>query len=446
MLLTYRLSTIIILGLGLTIVSCGKKAGSKSSGETSTPQLGQTEIEKLLENQTVACDGNTACPNYLTKIAVIKDRKLSFCTGFLVNETTVATSASCLPNFIKKTGIDCSKDVFFFFPETVNRPAERVACQKVIQVSWNEGKDPVLWRDDVAFLELGKSLNYRRQAIFSRDGVVNNKEYNTWFVDQVDDSTAIIRREGCETLHNNYVNPFASSESSPNLIFGKCKFKRGSTGAPVIDSRGKVRAMVSLPISDAAKQSLVNTGLLTDPLKEMLHATNFACAPTIFDSDILDEKECSKDLNYGKFDSLRISMLSSNTLFADMKKKFIEALEPTNKYVRYEVKFVDNGSSLETKVSPTCFKPLNTWISSLNGTRNNYVFEVQIPMKTFKRTMDSSARVQGVVVDNGAKKYFMQFSLKNLRNSKTSTVFMWNSDENYTYSSLTETCQQDLLL
>ena len=447
MLVSRRLSTLLVLGLGLTIVSCGKKAADKhNTAESTSPQIGQSEIEKLLDGQSVACDGNTACPNYLTKIAVVKDRKLSYCTGFLVNETTVATSAGCLPNLIRKNGLDCSKDVFFFFPETPNRPAERVACRKVIQVSLNDGSDPVLWRDDVAFLETAKVLDYRRQVVISRDGVVNNKDYSTWFIDQVDDYTAIIRRENCETLHNNYVNPFAANESSPNLIFGKCLFKRGNRGAPVIDSRGKVRAMVSQPISEEAKKSLNQTGLLTAPLKEMLHATNFACAPTVFDSDMLDEKECSKDLNYARFDALRIGMMSGTTLFADMKRRLIESLDGMNKYVRYEVKFIDNGSVVENQIAPKCFKPLSGWMASLSGTRNNYVFDISLPMKSFKRTMDASARIQGQLVDNGMKKYSMQFSMKSLRNNKTSTVFMWNSDENYTYPNLSETCQQDLLL
>lgn len=434
-------TTRLVLGICVfSAVGCGKKAKESSSPEQQTPHLEPTQIEQLLQKQEVACDTNQACPNYMSKVVVVNGDKLKYCTGFLVDEDVVATSASCLPLFLRRNTQDCSKDVFFFFPRTANRPAERVGCTEVMLVSQLEGTDPVLWRDDVSFLRISKRLTYRRQAAIVRDGASNNKEYSAWFVDQVDETTALIRRGSGTALHNTYINPLAVNEASPNLIFADTNFKESNSGAPVLDSRGKVRAILSSPISTNLRDYLNSTGLLLKPLREMAHATNFACAPTVFDNDVLDERECFKDLRYSKVDELRANMLSTTSLFSDMRTKFEAALESKSPYIRFGVKMIPKGDIQETEIYPKCFKPLAGWLTSLNGTRNNYVFEISLPFKTFRRAMDANGRIQGVTQDVPEKKYYMQFSLKSLRSTKTSVIFMWNTNENRTFPNMSETC------
>ena len=434
-------TTRIVLGLCVLTISCGKKPGSdKRGGEVVTPPLEQSQVEQLLATQEVVCDSNQACPNYLSKIVVVNNNKLQYCTGFLVEEDVVATSTSCLPTFLRRNTQDCSRDVFFFFPRTANRPAERVDCSQVVQVSQLEGSDPVLWRDDVSFLKLKKKLTYRRQASVSRDGVSSNKDYTAWLVDQVDASTAIIRRSTCTALHGTYINPLAVNDSSPNLVFADCGFKETNSGSPVLDSKGRVRAIISTGISTKLRDYLGSTGLLLKPLREMVHATNFACAPTLENSDVLDERECFKDMRYSKVDDLRAAMLSTTALFSEMRAKFEESLEAKSPYLRFGVKMIPKGDIQETEIYPKCFKPLSAWLATLSGTRNNYVFEISLPFKSFRRAMDANGRIQGVIQDMPVRKYFMQFSMKSLRSNKTSTVFMWNDSENRTYQNMNETC------
>ena len=442
--LRFLFTTTLLLGMSV-FVGCGKKAKNDDSFTPSRPSLEPSEMDMLLSRQEVACDGNQACPNYLTKIAVVNNNKLNFCTGFLVNENTVATSSSCLPNLLRLVGQDCSRDVFFFFPKTSNRPAERVGCKQVLQVSQLDGNDPILWRDDVSFLELSTSLYNRRQASISRDGLGNAKEYQTWFVDQQDDYTAIIRREYCEAAYNTYINPLASNLSSPSMVFNNCAMKNGNTGAPILDSKGKVRAIVSANMDAKLRTYLESTGLLTTSLRQMFHATSFACAPTIDNSEMLDEKECTKDLNYNKVDRLRSEMLSNNNCFADLKKKLEASLESFSKYISFGVKLIPNGDYQRAEVYPKCFKPLASWIATLNNTRNNYVMELSLPNNTFKRAMDEYGRIYGAAVDTKNEKFFLQFSLKSLRSAKKSTVFMWNDAVNKTFPELSETCEESLI-
>lgn len=436
--------TVLAMGICLLLIGCGKKAETQK-GTPDQVRPPQTQIEEYLAKQTVSCEGNQACPNYIAKIVVVQGSKYKFCTGFLTDDNIVATSSSCLPSLLRLNGQDCSKDVFFFFPKTPTRPAESVGCTKVQLISQLPGQDPVLWRDDVAFLEINKELRYRRQAQIVRDGVGNNRQFSAWMIDQQDDISAIVKKATCESVHNNYVNPLVLNESSPNMLFADCLTTTGATGAPVIDNRGKVRAMITRKIDAGLRTYLENTGLLTNGLKEMFHATNFACAPTLNDNDMLDERECLKDLTYSKVDRIRSEMLSTNLLFGDLKKKFEESLNKVSKYVEFGVKLIPKGDVQDTEIYPKCFKPLNIWLESLNNTRNTYVDDVTLPVRSFRRVMDPYGRISGLTVKGDDKETFVQFSLKNLRNYQRSSILMWSGREPVqTFPGVTEECTASL--
>lgn len=436
-------TTWIVLGLSVFASGCGKEAkSSKSKPDRVTPPI-QNRLLELIKRQEVACDPNQACPNYLAKVVVIDDNKLKFCTGFLVKADVVATSTSCIPSFLRRNGQDCSKDIYFNFPRTSNRDPEQVGCKSVLQVSQLEGTDPVLWRDDIAFLKINKQLTYRKQASIVREGLFNNKIYTAWFVDQVDDRTAFIRREYCDALHETYVNPLVKTESSPNMVLGSCVFKTGNSGAPIIDNRGKVRAMVSTGMSSKVRDYLASTGILLKPLKPMLHGTNFACAPTVFDSDMLDQEECLKDLNYKEVDGLRNFMLSSNEVFAEMKKKLEESLESKSPYYKFGVELLNKGDTYEAFITPKCFKPISGWLLSLSSYRNAFVTTVKLPGKSFKRGLDANGRSQGLIIDGPDTKLAIQMSLKSVRSSKKSHIITWNAEtdgDRRDYANMTESC------
>lgn len=446
MCLNLRIILMLSLGVCFLLIGCGKKAENKnaSTPERERPEI--TEIEEFLSKQDVNCESNQACPNYISKIVVIHGDKYKYCTGFLTEDDVVATSSSCLPNLLRLNGQDCSKDVFFFFPKTWNRPAERVGCEKVSLISQLPGQDPILWRDDVAFLRLSKEVKYRRQAKIIREGINNHRQYTSWMIDQQDDYSAIIKKVTCEGVHNNYINPLVSNEASPNMLFADCPVTVGGTGAPVIDNRGKVRAMLSGPMDPKLRTYLESTGLLTNGLKQMSYATNFACAPTNRNNDMLDDRECLKDLTYSKVDRARSEMLSTNMLFGDLKRKFEESLKNVSKYVNFGVKLIPKGDLQETEIYPKCFKPLTNWLDSLNNTRNIYVHDVALPKRSFRRAIDHYGRVQGLTIDGEERETFVQFSLKNLRSFQKSSILMWSRSQDVeTYQSISEECSSSLL-
>ena len=438
-----RLSTFMLLLVGLCSLasSCGKKAKNNESQKEEPYRPPISQIEDFLSKQNVLCEGNQVCPNYIAKIVVLQPSGFKYCTGFLTDDGVVATAANCIPDRIRSVGQDCSQDVFLFFPRTSTRPSERVGCLEVMQVSQLIENDPILWRDDVAFLKVTPTVAYRKKARISREGIGNSKQFYSWTIDQQDDRTAIIKRSTCEAIHNNYINPLVSNDSSPNMVFSDCGSANGISGAPVIDRLGNVRSIISKTMDANLRRYLESTGLLIDGLKHMVHASNFACAPTPEDSDMLDERECSKDLNILRVDKARSDMLSTVTLFANMKKELEDSISKLSPHVRFQVKMIPQGDTQEADITPKCFKPLNDWLSTF-GNRNIYVGDVNIPTITFRRTMDSFGRIKGTSVEGPIKHYSIQYSLKNLRSSRRASILMWEGDSAVqTYSSITEDCR-----
>jgi hypothetical protein len=444
------LRSAVSLGFGICVllVGCGKKSETTDEGRPEVVRPPQTEIDSYLDKQYVSCQGNQACPTFLAKIVVVLGKNYKQCTGFLTEENIVATSASCLPTLLRRSGQDCSRDVFFFFPKAGNRPMERVGCRKVILVSNNEGSDPILWRDDVAFLELSAALPERRRAFINRDGVPAGQRFTTWMIDQQDDFSALIKKGTCESVHNNYINPLAWTAASPNMLFADCPVLRGGTGAPVLDGRGRVRSMISKNIDPKLRAFLESTGLLREPLKDMVHATNFACAPTPRDSTVLDERECAKDLTYARVDRFRAEMLSSNLLFGELRKNLEDSLLDASRFVRFGVKLNPKADGQVAEIFPLCFKPFAEWLAAMSPNRNIFVDDVVLPSRTFKRSMDGYARITGTTVAAPDQVSFVQFSLKNIRTFRRSSVLMWTRDDAdvvRTFPGLSEECPASLL-
>lgn len=440
-----RLKFLMLIGICSLVAACGKKA--KTEKFQIQPYEEPISVnERFIEKQTVACDANSFCPNYIAKLVVVDGlNSYRYCTGFLTDENTIATSSSCLPSLMRREGQDCSRDIFVFFPKTANREAERVSCKSVLKFSSLSGTDPNLWRDDLSFLSLQKSLPYRRQVRISRDGVPNHRFFTTWMVDQQGDFAALIKKSTCQAVHNNYVNPLVTGPSSPNMVFADCGLTTGSTGAPVIDNYGQVRAVISKGISTRLAESIKKFGWLKEPLREMSHATNLACAPTIYDYEMLDERECTKEMSELAIAGLREQMTSFGVLFDEPKEKLRETLENKSKYIYFDMKLSTAGNVQNVSVLPKCFKPLPSWLPFINSGRNNYVFDIALPRVQFRKVMDENGRISGEVEEGPEVPYYIQFSLKQLKSAKRSFVWMWNTLDNLTFPNMSDQCSESLL-
>lgn len=436
---------LLIVGCSVLVVSCGKKAGTKDNSDPEITRPESNPDEEYLKKQNVSCEANQNCPNYIAKIVVKDNNSYRFCTGFLVDKNIMGTSTSCLPSYIRLANSDCTRDVFVYFPKT-SRPAERVGCVRITQVSDLEGVDPILWRDDVSFFEITETSAVRRRALISTTGIPDYKQFNSWMVDQMDDYSAIIRQTTCEATHKSYVNPLSMNEHSPNVLFADCSFKNGATGAPIVDSRGDVRAIISSPMDPKIRKTLEETKLLENGLKDMIHASNFACAPNPQTDEVRD-RECYKPLSYSDVDRIRTEMLSTNIVIGTLRRKYEDLINAGSKYVRYGVKLItkdSNTNRFDTEIYPKCFRPYAEWLSSLSKERNMYTERVKVTLKSFKKTMDPNARVFGQGLDGADKIMEARFSLKDIREDKSSAVSLTLSGTERKFPRMSDQCQPSL--
>lgn len=407
------------------LLSCGKKANEEKKPQIKPviePQT--TELDTLLERQELICDQGK-CPKYLVKIAIkTKDQTLKFCTGILTDPITVATTTSCLPESLRVEDLSCDKDIHFFFEDGA-KPI-RAKCRKVLKVSEIETKDPVLWRSDVSFLELESKLDRRalRPENIWRGGMGNLAKFIVWSIDSENDFVGHIKKNECEAIHNTYFNPFSNDESSPNVTIAGCPYVKGNSGSPVLDYRGRLRGMISRPIDSGVVSELMRRGILENTLKPISFAANFACAPTIYDTDVLNFDECTKKLEESIYLQMQSQMISIDELFKAPLLRLEAALNEANRYIKVRLlQITETYDTRRIKIVPRCFKNVSRWIGEFTS-RDAFNFYMEIPEKTLKRSMDDYGRLKVVENDRAKFNYTFQFYPKILKSSGKATIFV----------------------
>lgn len=210
----------------------------------------------------------------------------------------------------------------------------------------------------------------------------------------------------------------------------RCPFKTGFSGAALVDNRGNLRATVSRPLLGSVKASLEETKLLTKPLWDFVHSTNYACVSTIFDSEILDSNECNKDISKYLLDSLRSQMFQYETLFGEQLSKLQESVSNLNKYVRYEVRTVGTGDNFSADIVPKCFKKMADWLWTFPQSQKTYFYDLELPQRSYKKAIDAYGRTLGIETVKPAKRFYFQFSLKFLKSYGEAIIFMNDDSTN----------------
>lgn len=428
------LSVLLILFVG-----CGKEEKSKTSASVQSQPTLETD-------QDITCSNEDDCHSGIGKIVVTENNKPTICTGFLVDFNTIATSASCLPESLRSSGKKCSQKVHVVFPKTAGLSMERAGCVKVLKASSINTRNidaslPGLWRSDIAFLQLDSSFRKRKLSAFNKEGLPEKSELQMWTVNQLDEHSAVIERKKCVTVYNSFLNPMGDHKSSPNMLVANCMFFSSSSGAPLIDDLGEVRAVASVNSDKKIRDSLKELGFLKNPLVEMFHATNMACAPTIYNSDVLDEVECSKRLDLITLDRRRAEIVS-DSMFGTIGRDLEITLSAANPYINMGVKLHGNGRVREVSYYPKCFKKLETWIDSArSGRRSQFNFDTKLSRKTLTMWMDEFAKMQSEETGVVEQTFYFQLSLGYLRQNRSVTVYMWNlKDIDTSFQNVTENC------
>jgi len=425
------------------IICCGKKveeSNKSSSSQRETTPI-STDLEQVLNNQQLTCEPGAVCPNYIALVNVIDRGKLRSCTGFLVGRDIIATSASCLPSLLRLADQDCSEDVHIYFGSIINSDRTlRFGCQKVIGASDLKSSNPVRWRDDIAFLKMSNTLSYRRTLEFSRKGFKDLETYSSWYVTRMDERTSFIKKATCRNIQSSYVNPFANNVSSPNILVSDCNLSDNASGAPLLDGRGEVRGMISTKTNSSISDYLIKAGLTSAPLKTMYHGTSFACAPTIYDTHVLNEVECLKDMGQVALDEEISKLLNPQQVFEDARQKLETELNNQVSYVSFQASLEGDNGERRLSFSPRCFKPLSDWLNTVENS-GAFVMDFSFPAVEVKKSLDAYGKLFAHVIEHQTQKYNIQFSVKNLKRYANSRVFFWNDDFNFSYPRITANCQ-----
>lgn len=430
------LCPLLIIGAVFSLAACGKK--EKTAEEKFTPPVNpEPEREEFLSKQQIACEPGTYCPDYIAKIVVFDKGVPRYCTGTLVAKNKLLTSASCLPSYLRTTEADCSDDVHFFFNRGT-RPPERLKCKSILQVSSIEPTNPEYWRDDVAILEMSDNLFWREFRDVSRKGLKDMDKVRFFGVEQMNDTTGIIRKEECEVDHGSYLYPLSANESSPNVLISGCKRKTGYRGAAFMDSFPRIRAI--LTDNSPLRGPLENSPLLIKPLKEFVHASNFACAPFLDETSVLNEQECSKNLDYSSLSTGRARLLSDDERFSSVVAKFEKVASDASKYYKLAASLLQDNDRYQLSFRPTCFKNVSSWLSAVKG--DGEVTETpQLPGSTLRKGIDSYGRAITQEVEEKKEKYYLTFSGKRLFKEKLSDVFVSTDDTDTQRLTALKSCQ-----
>jgi hypothetical protein len=419
-----------VLALG---VGCGKKQILPKNGSPEEPvEPFNPEIEK----QRFFCDKKLGCPSYILKILVNANGKRRVCTGTLVGQKTVVTSASCIPSKIRSEGIDCKDDVFLFLPHADDESPRIIGCKKILQVSDLSEPNPVYWREDVAFIEIDRTLYWNRKLAISKEGLWDDVDFESFSVEQTGEFDAYLRPQRCRPVYRSYINPLASHPSSPNMVMAGCDFYNGSIGAPILDKRDGIRGITSKPLSENMRTWINNSGMiLGEPLLPITHVSNFACAATPWDSTMMSARECSKPLNDFESDSLRKEILDPEDLF---KRSVYDSERnlPSNYYLEFGVRMVPQANYFVTEFYPKCFRNTGYWVKKMRD-KNQYSVAQKFTPSVLKKMIDSSGRIRAFEEKGAEKTYRVYFGPKDLYNLKKSTVTILDGEDRSSFGDIT---------
>ncbi|MBN21651.1 MAG: hypothetical protein CL678_10230 [Bdellovibrionaceae bacterium] len=246
------------------------------------------EEAKLKMSQTeVSCEKTEDChPAVGLLVSYHQDKHvLSSCTGFLISASQIITNSHCIPKKIKQGKEQCTNLIEFFLPKSSQDTLseknyeEKHSCKKVLFSSEIEGKKRST-TPDYAIIELDSVSDHPPLSI-SRNGF-SHKENLKIFKMQLNEKSipsGSLKQESCTTIQGSLILPQFNHKTAPIVSLSGCHNIPGNSGAPIIDSEGKVRGIHYASLTSYGEKLFKQrwkTSIHTET-RYMSFTTNLAC-------------------------------------------------------------------------------------------------------------------------------------------------------------------------
>jgi hypothetical protein len=409
--LSSLLSVFVFLSCGKDIEnSKGKDEGTR--GEQTAPNV---SLDRFMQNQKLICEDVLFCPDNIAKIVVVVDDKIRYCTGTLIDDNRLITSASCLPRSLQIPRISCAANVFAVFPKTILSNEEKIVCDKIEYVDENLFAEPALWKSDIAIISL-KSPVMRDIAKISNDGILDNEKLISWKVDYTSDYLGVLRQSECRSLFQSYLNPFTRKKFSPMFVGADCDFNEGTVGAPVFRDDELV-GVYSKEMGSRIYNYLENSGVLDNKIGRYFHISNLACTGyNNFRFSFQPHEDCNVEITTKKLDSLRSNILKGKAIHESSMREIESEVEQPKRYFKWDFKFFADRRSTTFEIHPIrpkCIYRSQDWIVEFRRWRSIRTYakvSIEVPQYIFKTRLDKNLRSKSVVENLGVKKFDVEFN------------------------------------
>lgn len=221
---------------GLWIAAVLSLTACKATSSTSARY-----IDSVPPRYEVSCPTGEVCSESVALLVGLSaPREPTRCTAALIGPRTAITAGHCVAWKLLNDG-RCD-GLWLGFAKSESRPAEWIGCQRIESAST---PSPSLLSPDYAVLKLNRDA--LRPSIPIGEGDVPPGEVVrvlTVTADRFYDDVHQVRSRRCIVDDNRRLDSPGQLPPASIRVLSSCPIRQGSSGAPVLDRRGRLRGLV----------------------------------------------------------------------------------------------------------------------------------------------------------------------------------------------------------
>lgn len=237
-------------------------------------------LQTLVASAGIRCPSSEPCH---PAVGLLRSPSGALCTVSWVEGGFMLTNRHCLPKAAQKKSASCA-GVSFEFP-TIDGPSGRsfpattIGCQSVVELSSTPTEGPAVV-PDIALLKPEHRLE-RPDLLVETNGVVNDSSLTVYAVEPVvaEKNTALIVKRDCIARHGSALLPRSEEPLSPVFAVSNCTLSGGNSGAPLLNTQGKLVGAVHGGFTDSSLAALSKS--LGRPIEPMHIASAVHCVRSI---------------------------------------------------------------------------------------------------------------------------------------------------------------------